>query len=29
MEAVLNLDTVKVCFDMQTWKLVDIEKINI
>ena len=28
-EAVLNLDTVKVCFDTQTQKLVDIEKINI
>ena len=25
-EAVLNLDTVKVCFDTQTRKLVDIEK---
>ena len=28
-ETVLNLDTVKVCFDTQTRKLVDIEKINI
>ena len=28
-EAVLNLDTVKVCFDTQTRKLVDIEKIAI
>lgn len=29
IEVVLNLDIVKVCFDMQMWKFVDIEKIVI